>query len=168
MLKSFFKRKPPTPFSSAWLSDHADRSSRSDFESAAKGEGAQAIYHVTSLECAQSIVEQGVMFGVDIVSAAHFHHDISKASGQAVGSGAVLGFVWRGPVKQLSYLNDSSTHADRRPNILFDAPLSEYDTRTWELRLYPGTTGLELTYVEISKDAYLLREPVLLRVIARY
>jgi len=168
MLKSFFIRKPPTPFSSAWLSDHADSSSRSDFESAARSEGAQAIYHVTSLGRAQSIVEQGVIFGVDTVSAAHFHHDISKASDQAEGSGAVLGFTWHGQVKQPSYLNDSATHTDRRPNILFDVPRSEYDTSTWEMRLYPGTTGLELTFVEIGEEAFLLREPILLRVVARY
>ncbi len=36
------------------------------------------------------------------------------------------------------------------------------------MRLYPGTTGLELTFVEIGEEAFLLREPILLRVVARY
>ena len=168
MLKSPFKQKPETPFTAAWMAEHAVASSRSGFESAAKSEHARAIYHVTSVERAQSVFEQRQIFGVDVASSAHFHHDIGGAARQADASGAVLGFVWRGPVKQLNYKNDSSTHADKSPNILFDAPLSEFDAYTWEMRLYPGTTGLELTYVQIGAQAYLLREPVLLRVVPRY
>ncbi len=165
MLTSIFNRKPPTPFSASWMAEHAVVSSRADFATAAKSEDSVAIYHVTSVELAQSVFEQRQIFGVDVVSSAHFHSSVSGAANQAFAEGAVLGFVWRGPVHKLQLDRDSSTHADRRPNILFDVPIATHDQRTWEMRLYPGTTGLELTFVEIDAVAYLLREPVLLRVV---
>ncbi len=165
MLKSLFKRKPLTPFSAPWMTEHAVVSSRADFENAATSEHARAIYHVTSVERAQSVFEQRQIFGVDVVSSAHFHSAVSGAASQAFAEGAVLGFVWRGPVHKLNLDRDSSTHTDRRPNILFDVPIAAHDQRTWEMRLYPGTTGLELTFIEIAGEAHLLREPVLLRVV---
>lgn len=165
MLITLFKPKPITPFSAPWMTEHAVVSSRSDFENAAMSEHAVAIYHVTSIERAQSVFAQRQIFGVDVVSSAHFHSSVSGAANQAYAEGAVLGFMWRGPVHKLQLDRDSSTHTDRRPNILFDVPIATHDQRTWEMRLYPGTTGLELSFVEIDGEAHLLREPVLLRVV---
>ena len=165
MLKSLFKPKPLTPLSAPWLTQHAAASSLTEFENSAKRENAVTIYHVTSFERAQSVFEQRQIFGVDVVSSAHFHWSVCGATNQARAHGAVLGFVWRGPVQRLILDRDSSTHSDRRPNILFDVPVATYDQQTWELRLYPGTTGVELSFIEMGSEAFLLREPVLLRVV---
>lgn len=165
MLKSLFKRKPPATFSEAWMSENASPSTSIDFEAAARTAGKFPIYHVTCPEWAASIHDQRSIHGEDVVSSAHFHWTIAGASRQARCSGAVLGFVWQGQPHKLNLNRDSSTHMDRRPNILFDVPVATYDPQTWELRLYPGSIGLELSFVQIGSKAHLLRKPVELEVV---
>jgi hypothetical protein len=159
MLKSFINRIIPAPLSDSWLSKHAAASSQTEFESNAKNEMARPIYHVTSREHAQSIYREKAIFGIDVVNAAHFHFIPQSASNQATAHGVVLGFCWRGLEKKVDLSKDSSTHQDRQPNVLFDVPISEFRKETWELRLYPGTTGLTLSYVQIGGKSHLLRRP---------
>lgn len=167
MLKGIRKLFYPLPLSEKWLHQNATVHGRSDFVAEAKSTGATPMFHVTDLERAQSIVDRGEIYGVDVVSSAHFHRTPEAASHQADASGFVLGFSWSGQVIAIDLPTNLTSHNDRRPNILFDAPISEFDRRTWELRLYPGTVGLALSYVEVAGNGYLLRKPIELRVIGR-
>lgn len=164
MLKSLFKRKPLVTFSEAWFAENASQSSSLTFETAARSAGKSPIYHVTCPDWAASIHDHRSIHGEDVVSSAHFHWTIAGASNQARCTGAVLGLVWDGPVHKLNLNNDPSTHNNRSPNILFDVPIATYDLRTWELRLYPGSSGVALSFVQIGSEAYLLRNPVNLQV----
>ena len=149
----------PQPLSDEWLAKNAIQCSRVSFESDTKQSGALPIYHVSDHESSQSIYTSGKIFGVDIVSSAHFHHTPQGAMGQAAANGTLLGFTWRGAVTNVDLFNDASTHRDRRPNVLFDVPISKNNSQTWELRLYPGTAGVLLCFVEIANTSYLLRSP---------
>lgn len=151
--------------SDKWLANNATPYSRVRFESDTKQSGALPIYHVSNRESAQSIYATGKIFGIDVVSSAHFHHTPQGAGRQAAVDGILLGFTWSGVVANVDLSNDASSHRDRRPNILFDVPISEYDNQTWELRLYPGTTGLLLAFFEIANTGYLLRSPRVVEVI---
>lgn len=157
MFSKIVNMRSPSPLSEKWLAVHAARYSRVSFELDSKRSGALPIYHVSNRESAQSIYATGKIFGVDVVSSAHFHHTPEAASRQAAADGVILGFIWSGAVTNVDLSNDASTHRDRRPNILFDVPIAAYDNQTWELRLYPGTAGLLLVFVEIAGTGYLLR-----------
>ena len=165
MLKSLFKRQPPATFSEAWMSENASPFSSIGFEMATRTVGKFPIYHVTCPEWAASIHDHRSIHGEDVVSSAHFHWTIAGAANQARCTGAVLGLVWGGPVHKLNLNRDSSTHNDRSRNILFDVPIATYDPQTWELRLYPGSSGVSLSFVQIGSKAHLLRKPVDLEVV---
>jgi hypothetical protein len=155
----------PRPLTSKWLGKHASPSSRKDFEASSRALGTTPMYHVTSLDRAQSIYRNGHIYGVDVVNSAHFHHTPQGAARQADRTGVLLGFRWSGSVVRVNLSDNSSSHKDRRPNVLFDVPITEYGAHdTWELRLYPGTAGLFLDYVEVGKQGFCLRTPKSLRV----
>lgn len=147
----------PPLLSDKWLAENTKPYSRVSFESDAKQSGASPIYHVSDLESAQSIYETRKIFGIDVVSSAHFHHTPQGARRQAAADGILLGFTWRGARANVDLSDNASSHRDRRPNILLDVPISEYNNETWELRLYPGTVGLLLGFLEIANTGYLLR-----------
>ncbi len=166
---SFFSTKSTqtklVTFTPEWLMENAVAQSRKDFEESAKLLNATPMYHATEMESAVTIVATKKIYGIDVVSAAHFHHRPDGAIRQAQKSGVYLGFFWSGEVVQVDLALNDTTHADRRPNILFDVPIEKVGGETWELRLYPGTTGLLLAYFEVGGNGYRLNTPVALSVI---
>ena len=145
-----------SPLTEKWLSKNATTCHRSDFEIHALS---VAMYHSTNLANSQSIFNSGKMFGIDVVSSAHFHYTPDEAKRQANHSGAVLGFVWGGDCTNVDVSNYASSHRDRRPNVLFDVPVTEFDDSTWELRMYPGSSGLALAFIEVDGQNYMLNDP---------
>ena len=163
-IEAFFRR--PT-LSARWLAQYATLTTRESFQTQAQDQSAKAIFHATDSESAASIIETKKIYGIDVVSSAHFHHDVSGAMNQAQRSGVLMGFLWGGEVIKVDLSNDISSHRDRRPNILMDVPISASGTKTWEMRLYPGTTGLMLHYLEFSSGhAYLLKQAIVFQVIS--
>ena len=148
-----------SPLTDKWLSKNATPCHRSDFEIHALSQNGVAMYHSTNLANSQSIFKSGKMFGIDVVSTAHFHYTPDEAMQKANHSGAVLGFVWGGDCSNVDVSNYASCHRDRRPNVLFDVPVNEFDDSTWELRMYPGSSGLALAFIEVDGQSYLLNQP---------
>lgn len=165
MLCKIFNILCPPYLSKKWLDNNTIQYSCLDFKDDKKQSGGKPIFHVTDYESAQSIYESGKIFGIDTVSSAHFHHTPQGASRQAASVGVALGFSWHGTVIKIDLSDDPSSHRDRRANILFDVPCSETNDETWELRLYPGTTSLQLRFVEIANTGYLLKSPKNIEVI---
>ncbi len=159
MFSKILNMLSPPPLSDKWLSINATPYSRANFESDTKQSRALPIYHVSDHESGQSIYATGKIFGIGVVSSAHFHHTPQGANRQPAADGILLGFTWRGAVANVDLSNDASSHRDCRPNILFDVPILEYNNQTWELRLHPGTAGLLPGFLEISNTCYLLRSP---------
>ncbi|MFC3456985.1 hypothetical protein [Massilia haematophila] len=147
------------------MNKNATRQAPEDFEPTVRAAGKKPIFHCSDLKSAQSIYKEAAIYGTDIVNSAHFHYTRQGARGQAERYGIFLGFEWGGSVVKVDVIADSTTHGDQRPNILFDVPISEFDDRTWELRLYPGTVGLMLSYIEIGRTGYLLHAPLCIKVI---
>ncbi|PVX83670.1 hypothetical protein [Paraburkholderia unamae] len=148
---------PADPLTTTWLEKNATPYKRAAFELDAKTQGVVPIFHVTDLSSAQAIYLSKTMFGIDVVSAAHFHHTPQGAGAQAIADGVLLGFTWKGRIVNVDLSDDRSSHKDRRANILFDVPISEYRRDTWELRLYPGTSsGLKLEFIEYAQCGFLL------------
>lgn len=149
-----------------WLAQHATQTTRALFQHQGQNQSATAIFHGTDRGGAASIIESKKIYGIDVVSSAHFHHDARAAINQAHRRGVLLGFLWAGQVIKVDLSNDASSHRDRRPNILMDVPTTASGSRTWEMRLYPGTTGLMLHYLELPGGlGFSLKEPVALQVI---
>ena len=156
------------PLSHKWLQKKTREVGREEFERSANLSKSKAIYHVTDMEAARTILESKTIYGIDVVSAAHFHYSPEKIGAQAIKTGLFLGFKWAGPVKRGIWSGKGSSHSDCSPNQLLEVPVSEKDDRTWELRLYPGTQNLELCYLEFEGRGYLLKEPIVLRVICGF
>jgi hypothetical protein len=155
----------PKPLTPKWQRKNASPCSSHEFEASSCSLAITPMYHMTNLDRAQSIYQNGHIYGVDVVNSAHFHHTPHGATRQADRTGVLLGFGWGGPVVRVDLRNNNSSHEDRRPNVLFDVPITEYGPHeTWELRLYPGTVGLSLQYVQVGKEGVRLRSPRLLRV----
>lgn len=156
MFEALYQAFWPAPLSMKWMQRHAHASSRAEFEAAVRAAGATPIYHLTDQSAARSIYETEKFFGSDVVSAGHFHYQPDACDGQALRAGVLLGFAWSGERRAVCIGRDMTTHADRSPNVLFEAPRDLKGLELWELRLYPGTTGLMLTYVEIGDQGFML------------
>ncbi|HYG31974.1 MAG TPA: hypothetical protein VD810_03190 [Methylophilaceae bacterium] len=140
----------PTPLSPAWLEAHCVRLQRKDYQAHAHRKSGRLIYHVTDSSKAMAIIESRCMYGTDGNEAAHFHFQLDSAHRQAEGKGMVLGFCWQGEVKRgLPGLHEIDASL-REPNVLFDIATDDHGNGTWELRLYPGTKGLLLEYIEFE------------------
>lgn len=165
MLTRLVQHFRPHPFTDRWLAKNAISHSRKSFEAGVRNKGGVPIFHATDLEKSQSIFQSEKMYGIDVRSSAHFHHTPELGQRQAPVSGVFLGFSWLGAVATVDWGINQSSHNDQRPNVLFNVPLSETSKETWEYRLYPGTTGLSLMYIEMNGIGFLLQNAKTIRVI---
>jgi len=144
----------------AWLERHARRTSRARFVGQTVPAQAQAMFHCTDRASAEAILREGTLLGTGAPRAARFHETFTGACDRAARRGVLLGFVWRGPM-----VTGVAHDAGGLPDILYDVPVSDSDRRLLELRLYPGSGALELSYVELPGRAYALDAPRRLRVV---
>ena len=136
-------------------------SSCSNFEEICHQEKCKPIYHVTDMDAARSIIFNKYIFGIDTVSAAHFHHSPVAAFDQARKSDCVLGFSWSGEIRDTASNERYFSHADQSPNVLFEAHQTAASSEIWEYRIYPKTDSfLCLRYIQIGAKCTILASPI--------
>jgi hypothetical protein len=137
-----------------------------EFESHCCNHGNLPIYHITDYDSAVGIITKKTIYGVDVVSSAHFHISPQLAFPQASKEGVILGFSWSGQLKKSAASRNDTTHSDRTPNILFDIKVNGPTSDTWELRIYPPTyKDLELQWIGFGSESRLLISPLVIAVL---
>jgi len=126
--------------------------------------GKKVLFHITSQETAIKIVNSKSIYGVDTVSAAHFHGCAEMARNQALERGVTLGLVWSGKLKSTFTIDnpEGTTHQHRDcENTLIEVYNNSNHTDLWEYRIYPGKVdSLELLFISFQNQNIKLKESI--------